>query len=149
MDIFTQSFVLQTQTILLVDDDVDDILVFKEAISDFQVTINLHLANNGLDAMKLLEQLQSIDIIFLDVNMPLMNGFECLAEIRKHAVKFPVFMLSSSNSDYDVNHSKLLGANGFITKPASLSQYNQIVKEVLSTDWTKPQTSFFLGKSKV
>ncbi|MCE7042883.1 response regulator [Dyadobacter sp. CY312] len=144
MDIFTQPFSLQTLTILLVDDDADDILVFKESISDFQITINLKLAYNGLDAISTLTQFQDFDIIFLDINMHLMNGFECLAEIRKQSWTFPVIMLSSSNTNHYISQSRTLGANGFITKPISLIQYQQTVKNVLSTDWTKKETEFYL-----
>lgn len=143
MDIFTQSFSLQTQTILLADDDSDDILVFKEAISDFQITIDLHLANDGQQAIKVLSSLQNIDIIFLDINMPLMNGLECLTEIRKQALPVCIIMLSTSNSDYHVSQSKKLGANGYITKPASLKEYSQVIKNVLTTDWTKEQNAFY------
>ncbi|REA64014.1 response regulator [Dyadobacter luteus] len=144
MDIFSQSFSLQTLTILLVDDDKDDILVFTEAISDFQITIDLKLAYNGLDAISLLTQIQDVDIIFLDINMHLMNGFECLAEIRKQRWTLPVVMLSSSNMDHYVSQSRTLGANGFITKPASLTEYQQTVKNVLSTDWAKKESEFYL-----
>jgi CheY-like chemotaxis protein len=144
MDIFAQSFSLQTLTILLVDDDSDDILVFKEAISDFQITINLKIANNGLDAINLLNECKDIDIIFLDISMPLMNGLECLSEIRKRNWMFPVVMLSTSNTEYYVSQSRTIGANGFITKPVSLIQYQQTVKNVISTDWTKTDWAFYL-----
>jgi CheY-like chemotaxis protein len=143
LDIFTESFILQTQTILLADDDNDDILIFKEAISDFQITIDLHLAKDGLEAIKVLRQLQNVDIIFLDINMPLMNGLECLVEIRKQLWPVSIIMLSSSNSDYHVSQAKILGANGYITKPASLIQYSQTIKHVLTTDWVNEQNTFY------
>ena len=144
MDIFTQSFTFQTLTILLTEDDNDDILIFQEAISDFQITINLHLAKDGREAIELLQKLQNVDIVFLDINMPLMNGLECLTEIRRQPWPASVIMLSSSNSDYHISQSKMLGANGYITKPASMGQYRQTIKHVLTTDWTKKQTPFML-----
>jgi len=143
LDIFTQSFSLQTLTILLAEDDNDDILVFREVISDFQITIDLQLAKNGLETINRLSALPNVDIVFLDINMPLMNGLECLAEIRKQSWPVSVIMLSSSNSEYHISQAKMLGANGYITKPASLSQYRQTIKHVLTTDWTKDQTPFY------
>ncbi|TDE17366.1 response regulator [Dyadobacter psychrotolerans] len=143
LDIFTESFSLQTLTILLAEDDHDDILVFKEVISDFQITINLHFAKDGLQTLELLHKLQNVDIVFLDINMPLMNGLECLSEIRKQSLPVSVIMLSTSNSDYHVSQSKILGANGYITKPASLNDFRQAIKDVLTTDWTKEQTDFY------
>ena len=144
MDIFTQSFSMQTQTIVLAEDDGDDILVFREVISDFQITINLHLAKDGLDTIKLLDKLPDVDLIFLDVNMPLMNGLECLAEIRKKTRPVPVFMLSTSNSELDVSRAKMLGANGFITKPTSVDQYRLTIKHVMTTNWGKEHTPFYI-----
>jgi CheY-like chemotaxis protein len=144
LDIFTQSFSLQTQTILLAEDDMDDISVFREVISDFQITIDLQLAKDGLDAIRLLHKLPEVDIIFLDINMPLMNGFECLSEIRKQSRTVPVIMLSTSNTEHHVSQAKLLGANGFITKPALLSRYRQTIKQVMTTDWTKAQSTFYI-----
>lgn len=143
MDIFTQSFSLQTLTILLAEDDNDDILVFREVISDFQITIDLQLAKNGLETIRRISTLPNVDIVFLDINMPLMNGLECLAEIRKQSLPISVIMLSSSNSEYHISQAKMLGANGYITKPVSLSQYRQAIKHVLTTDWTKDQTPFY------
>ncbi|MCF0059114.1 response regulator [Dyadobacter sp. CY356] len=143
MDIFTQSFSLQTLNILLAEDDSEDVLVFKEVISDFQITINLHVAKDGVEAIRLLTTLQNIDIVFLDINMPLMNGLECLTEIRKQSLPVSVIMLSTSNTDYHVSQSKILGANGYITKPASMDQYRQTIKDVITTDWTEEQSDFY------
>ncbi|MBE9463895.1 response regulator [Dyadobacter subterraneus] len=144
MDIFTESFSLQTLTILLAEDDSEDILVFKEVISDFQITINLRVAKDGVEAIELLSSLQEVDIVFLDINMPLMNGFECLSEIRKQSWAVSVIMLSTSNTEQHVAMAKALGANGYITKPSSLSQYRQTIKNVITTDWTKQQADFYL-----
>lgn len=144
MDIFTQSFSLQTLTILLADDDIEDILLFKEVISDFQITIDLHVANDGVEAIKILNSLENVDIVFLDINMPLMNGLECLKEIRKQSLSVCAIMLSTSNTDHHVFESKSLGANGYITKPSSLDRYKQTIKHVMTTDWTKTQSDFYL-----
>lgn len=144
MDIFTESFTFQTLTILLADDDMDDISVFKEVISDFQITILLHIAKDGREAIHLLDSLPQVDLVFLDINMPLMNGLECLAEIRKKLSPVSVIMLSTSNTDYHVSEAKSLGANGYITKPSSLSQYRQTIKTVMTTDWTKNQNDFYM-----
>ena len=71
--------------IFLAEDDDDDIFLFKEALTDTGIDCMLHIAKNGyqlIKALSLLSTAKSV-IVFLDVNMPLKNGFETLTEIRK------------------------------------------------------------------
>jgi CheY-like chemotaxis protein len=145
VDIFAESFILQSQTILLAEDDADDILIFKEVISDFLITVNLHIAQNGIEAIDLFNQLTSTDIIFLDINMLLMDGLECLTNIRTRSDSVAILMLSSSNSKDVVERSRQLGANGYITKPTNIDYYRTVIKEVLTIDWTKDSPAFYVN----
>jgi len=61
--------------ILLVDDDVDDQVYFLDAINEINPSMECKLANNGLEALQSIKILPAFDIIFLDLNMPIMNGF--------------------------------------------------------------------------
>jgi CheY-like chemotaxis protein len=72
-------------TILYADDDRDDLDLFSNVVKQVNPSYTVILADNGVDAIKILSQADANkpDIIFLDVNMPLMDGFETLVEIRK------------------------------------------------------------------
>lgn len=107
---------------MLVDDDQDDIDLFAEALREVDDQIILVTAYNGQQALDLLLQERAKpDHIFLDINMPIMNGIECLEQLNKRK-KFPppiVTIYSTSGKDsktYD--HCIRLGAR-FLTKPTS------------------------------
>jgi CheY-like chemotaxis protein len=116
-------------TVLLVDDDNDDIGLFKEALELIDRSIIFLTAYNGHEALAILESdLAPPDHIFLDINMPLMSGLECLVEIRK---RFPnlssaITIYSTSKSFSNYNEAAKLGA-GYIIKP---DQYQKL-KELL------------------
>lgn len=120
--------------ILLVDDDVDDQEFFIEALTGIENTHLFGIANNGIEALKSLDNVNALpDYIFLDFNMPLMNGVECLMNIRTQTVTkdIPVFMLSSAIEQAEL--SRTLGAKGFIKKSADIyelhTQLDRIINE--------------------
>ena len=71
------------RNILLVDDDADDQLLFRSALSQVDSQVNIQTASNGAVALKQMEIPPPPDIIFLDLNMPVMNGYECLKALKK------------------------------------------------------------------
>ena len=143
MDIFSESFILQTRTILLAEDDQDDIFLFTESIKDFQIHFNLHIVQNGLDVISYLGELKSDDLVFLDINMPGMNGFECLAEIRDKSKSVAVIMLSTADDADFIARAEKLGATGYVVKPASLELYGHAIKDILLTNWETYQLGFY------
>jgi CheY-like chemotaxis protein len=84
-------------TILLVDDDQDDVYIFREAITTIDPNIECIHALDGIEALQRLED-TSVDIVFLDLNMPRMDGTECLKEIRKKndLASVPVIIYSTA-----------------------------------------------------
>jgi CheY-like chemotaxis protein len=113
------------RNILLVDDDQDDIDLFVEAMQSISNDLNLIVANNGLEALDLLlRDGLAVDHIFLDINMPKMNGVECLEELSKKK-NFPppfVTMYTTSGKDSpEYEKCRKLGAR-FVTKPANYSE---------------------------
>ncbi|MCW3091425.1 MAG: response regulator [Ferruginibacter sp.] len=64
--------------ILLVDDDPDDQYLFSDAVNQIHPKIYCEIANNGAEALTILDKTPPFDLIFMDLNMPKMNGFECL-----------------------------------------------------------------------
>jgi CheY-like chemotaxis protein len=107
---------------LLADDDEDDIDLFEEALRNIDSTIELKAARNGKQLLEILKNGNTEpEIIFLDINMPEMNGWEALREI-KNSGKFddiPVVMYSTSSSKMESDKAVESGALAFYEKPSS------------------------------
>ena len=119
--------------ILLVDDDEDDRLFFIEAIQEVAPSLICSLAINGKKALQKLDSLVDLpDLIFMDINMPELNGFECLKELKKSSryQSIPVIMLSTSVSEKDSNYSMELGASMFFTKPSSYIKLCDLLRKL-------------------
>jgi len=106
--------------VLYVDDDADDLQLFGEAVKEVDSSIIFLAASSAEEALKFLHGELLPDQIFMDINMPVMNGMECLALIRKseHIKDVPVVMLSTSQNKTDIEQSNALQAD-FISKPNS------------------------------
>lgn len=118
---------MRYQNIFHIDDDEDDAEIFLSAALEAsdQVTVEaFYDARIALERLAILPALP--DAIFLDLNMPIMDGFQFLKELRgRTALKaIPVIILSTSSHQDTIEATKELGADGFITKP---SDYNQLV----------------------
>jgi CheY-like chemotaxis protein len=101
------------QNIYYADDDQDDVLLFKDVFVELGHPINLTIAENGIVLLeKLLASRQHPDVIFMDLNMPLKNGFQCLKEIKTHTSlqAIPVVILSTSSAMDNIEKSYQLGA---------------------------------------
>jgi CheY-like chemotaxis protein len=129
-----------TKNIFLTDDDDDDCLLFSEALSEIfpQDETNLIITNDGVKLMQALDETvpPSPQVIFLDLNMPRKNGFECLAEIRNDPKlkDIPVVIFSTSSNNDIVNQTYQQGANYYICKPQSYSVLKRTIEFVLSFD---------------
>jgi CheY-like chemotaxis protein len=110
----------------LADDDLDDAELFAEALASVNPGIHCEHASNGKVLLdKISSQTSDLpDIIFLDINMPEMNGWDSLMELKKHSSlkNIPVVMYSTSSTFRDKQAAKELGANFFYTKPDNLKQ---------------------------
>jgi CheY-like chemotaxis protein len=120
---------------LLIDDDLDDQEIFCMALKEVSSDIECMLANNGEQALEKLQPDPSVqpDFIFIDLNMPLMNGFECLQELKKieHLRDSEIFMYSTSSESRMMTKSLELGAKDFIVKPPSVAMLKEILSHVL------------------
>lgn len=104
--------------ILYVDDDPEDIEIFEEAVKEADSSAKCLIASNGKRAMEILQADLIPDFIFLDINMPVINGKSVLLEIRKDK-KFkdiPVVMYSTTMNSREIEEYKKMGANHFLTK---------------------------------
>jgi CheY-like chemotaxis protein len=125
------------RSLFLIDDDEDDQLLFRDALQQIDKGLAFLTADNGVEALKLLEPPQVFpDIIFLDLNMPVMNGFEFLAEVRKfdHLQQIPIVIFTTSSNPDHVLRTHALGARAFITKPSSFSALRNKLSSVLNMD---------------
>jgi len=119
--------------ILLVDDDADDQLFFLDAISAIDKTVHCDVANNGLEAMMRLNSASLPGVIFLDLNMPKMNGYECLQKIKTSDVlkSIPVIIFTTTSNPKEAERSRSLGAANFLTKTSDFRKLKLQLGEIL------------------
>ena len=118
--------------ILLVDDDTDDCLLFCEAINLIDKNIECVIVENGKEALLALKTLVP-DIIFMDINMPVLDGKQCLREIKstEFLKNIPVVICSTSSDQAEINGILNLGA-GFMTKPVYFDLLVTSLKQFIS-----------------
>lgn len=113
----------KVSNILLADDDRDDRFFFSMAITEMEIGLKLEMVKHGEELMEYLtrDDITIPDILFLDLNMPRKNGFDCLREIRNSTLLKDLFVIiySTSSSQRDIEETFRLGANLFINKPNS------------------------------
>jgi CheY-like chemotaxis protein len=122
------------QNILLIDDDIDDQEIFLAALKSVSTEVGFNSYQNAAEALtKLATKEVTPDIIFLDLNMPVMNGGEFLFAIKKHdSLKdIPVVVLSTSSHPETIRQTMALGAQQFITKPDRFSDLVQILNSFI------------------
>ena len=126
------------RSILLVDDDTDDQYVFKEALHTVDPSVTVDTAMDGIEAVEKLSGIDSLpQLIFLDLNMPRMNGKGFLKEISSSDTlsKIPVIVYSTSSNPTDIAETKALGATDFITKPDSYDKLCAMLSSTLSKSY--------------
>ena len=124
------------RTILLVDDDPDDQLLFAEALHDADDAVLCLTADNGIDALSKLNfgTIVLPNLIFMDVNMPRMNGIDCLKEIKKTDLlkDIPVIMYSTSCSPAYQKECFNSGAALYMEKPSDFMQLCNVLKQIIT-----------------
>lgn len=121
------------KNIFLVDDDRDDRDIFIEALAEIDSDYECTTAENGEDALKQLTSFTP-DYIFIDLNMPRMSGRECLIGIKsmQRLEQTPIIVYSTSSLQKEKDDLAKLGANVFMTKPASFGELCDLLKDVLT-----------------
>jgi chemotaxis family two-component system response regulator Rcp1 len=134
--------------ILLVEDNPGDVRLTQEAFRDTTMSLHLHVASDGVEAMAFLRregthaEAHRPDLILLDLNVPKMDGREVLAHIKNHdgLKMIPTIILTTSESEADIVESYRLHANCYLSKPVELDAFEALVKSV---------TEFWLTKAKL
>src|SRR5919112_1462943 len=124
--------------ILLVEDSPTDVLLAQEALEHAKVLNNLHIVNDGVEAMEFLRregsfsQAPTPDLILLDLNLPRKDGREVLAEIKadENLACIPVVVLTTSKAEEDVLRSYKLHANAYVTKPVDFNRFIDVVRRI-------------------
>ncbi len=123
--------------LLLIDDDEDDRDFFKMAVEEVAYPVHCELAPSAQHGLDLLAQKQfSPDFIFLDLNMPGIDGRACLKELKSnaHTQTIPVVVFSTSSEHRDVEETKKMGAMYFMTKPIGVHQLVISINTFLKTN---------------
>jgi response regulator RpfG family c-di-GMP phosphodiesterase len=138
--------------IFYTDDDVDDRDLFVDAALHVSDSLEVITQGNGDELICLLNNPPPFpNLIFLDLNMPIKNGYEVLKEIKQseRTKSLPVIVFSTSDDQDTVDLTRKLGANLYITKPSSFSLLKKVIKYSLSIDWETftPSTENFVYKA--
>ena len=121
--------------VFLADDDSDDRTFFSDAWREIPIQTKISEFNNGVDLMAelLSETAAQPDVIFLDLKMPMMDGFECLADIRDldKYLNTPVIIYSTSYHPKEIDRLKEMGASLYLQKPSSYNQLKTLLHKCL------------------
>jgi CheY-like chemotaxis protein len=117
---------------MLIDDDEDDREIFISIVQTALPGISLFIATNGQEGLEALQNATiQPDLIFLDLNMPLMNGQQFMEAVKSDGrlQQIPVVILSTSSDKATIHDMKALGAIHFITKPDKYSAWEKMLKD--------------------
>ncbi len=134
--------------VLLVEDSPGDVRLTREAFREANMSITLHVATDGVEAMAFLYHQEPFlhaprpDLILLDLNLPKMDGREVLARIKEDPglTMIPTVILTTSEAEADVLKSYELRANSYLSKPVELESFENLVRSI---------NDFWLTKAKL
>jgi len=124
--------------ILYADDDADDREIFCEAIKEINPAIKVVLGKDGEETLKILSvQKELPQVIFLDINMPKMDGIECLINLKSDDLLkgIPVIVYSTTSNENDQKKIALLGASDFILKGNSFESVKESLDKILASHY--------------
>jgi len=127
--------------VLLVEDSADDVELTLRALSKSDILVEVVVVHDGVEALDFIfgtgpyagRNLNVMPtVVFLDLKLPRVNGFEVLQRIRadERTKLLPVVILTSSNEERDVIHSYELGANSYVCKPVDYMQFSEAIRQL-------------------
>jgi len=131
--------------IVLADDEENDRLLFTDALNELKTKTVIDTVNDGIELMDYLakEAPDLPHLIFLDLNMPRKNGYECLKEIRAlYGNDIAIAIFSTSMAEEDIELTLINGANVYINKPNSFAELKQALNKVVITAHAYQNTFF-------
>ncbi len=143
---------MRNRTCLLIDDDTEEHEIFTIAMIRLNPFLNCVTLSSGTGAVEKLRNDPGFtpDFIFLDLNMPGMDGKQCLAHLKniERLQKVPVIVFSTSSNEKDVKDTMNLGSTGYVVKPDSISELVGTLSLIINTP-KQVQPHFFFPKSRV
>jgi CheY-like chemotaxis protein len=129
---------MRNSEILLVEDNAADVRLTQEVIRKSGMACNLRVARDGEQALHMLHRQgeyrdQPIpDLILLDLNLPLKDGREVLAELKQDSElrRIPVIVLTTSRAESDISACYALHANSYIAKPVDLGEFERVIEDI-------------------
>lgn len=120
------------------EDDEEDVDLFKYVLADLSLDVNLQVAANGIELIKMLESAEVYpELIFLDLNMPLKNGMLCLQQIKSNQLwkSIKVVILSTSSLEDQIKAAYDSGADFYLTKSSDYNDFKNSVRACLHKNW--------------
>ncbi|MDQ8186481.1 response regulator [Pelagicoccus sp. SDUM812002] len=143
---------MRIANVLQVDDNPNDLFLTKMSLKNLDhLELNIYTVENGKEALRFLkdESNEPIDLILLDINMPIMDGFEFLKKMNEEGDlrRIPTIVCSTSNDDRDIRSAKKLGALGYIIKPIRLAKLESTIAPIDTVKITKTVDNYRLESS--
>lgn len=135
-------------TILYIDDDADDRQFFSEAARNLDSAVLIYTAKDGAEGLKALRELVVMpDFIFLDMNMPVMNGEQFLSEVKKEVRlrSIPVVIYSTTTPPAEAIGYKKLGAYRVVAKPTSMAGIARVIGSVIQQEIPESDAKIRIG----
>ena len=121
--------------ILLIEDDIDDVDLLKDALSDNNVNYQMEVIMEGDKVVNYLETINTLpEIIVMDLNLPKTSGKEILFEIKTSSpfTEIPIIVLTTSSSKDDIDYCTQMGISKFITKPSTIEGWNTTIDSIVN-----------------
>lgn len=119
-------------TILIAEDEESNFLYLETLISDhMKIDSSILRAKNGLEAIEICKNNKEIDLLLLDLKMPLMNGFEAAKLIREFLPSLPIVAETAYIFKEEIERAKLAGCNDFVSKPISIKSLHSVLSKYL------------------
>lgn len=140
---------MEYQKVLVAEDDMNDFLVFKEALEKVSSSFKITRAKNGLECLNILKAPDKPDVVFLDLKMPFRTGLDCLKFIKgiEELQNIPVIMYSNSHYIRNIDEAFKNDAHYYIIKPVNedmLVELLNIIFRRLSISLDKPNIQHFV-----
>lgn len=129
-------FFMSIRSCFLIDDDDDDRDIFALALKKAYGENKCVMAKNGIDAVKIIDEDNFTPThIFVDLNMPLMSGKDCLRVLKKSRFsRVPVIVYTTSSNAKDIEETQKLGATHYLVKPTSISNLSRILNNLFDEE---------------
>ena len=128
----------KTLSVLLVDDDQDDRSLFQDALERINIPVSFKEASGCNEALEKLKEMEELlpDIIFIDLNMPDIDGFKCIEGIKKVALwkNIPIIVYSTSSSSSHIKQAEMMGVTGYLKKPNQFKEFCTKLEGILAMD---------------